>query len=286
MKQLRLLPIAALACIAVSCQNAPGTLSESSTQSDSLVYYLGQMNAADYLREAERDTVMKESSSKQAYINGVKAGLSAMQEGNDTYNKGVMMGMQMANNILNFAQQTDVKLDASKYVASLSSALTADSMPNSQKAQIEFRRIMTQIDNDKKERDKKAAQETLSQEAQKDNLPKINDDIYGKVTSSTDSVAIEQGNEVAAEIKVTKLNGESVTMHVPAVGKVGNSRSYPQVVSDALETLKSGETGEYLTSAQALLGARAAQQNLDPKDILKVTIKASLIPQEEDKDKK
>lgn len=286
MKIVRILPAAAIAFMAVSCQTGGGTLSETSSQTDSLVYYLGQMNAGDYLREADRDTVMKEAANKQAYINGVKAGLSALQEGNETYNKGVMMGMQMANNIINFAEQTDVQLDASKFVASLSAALAADTMPNTQLAQREFRKIMTQIDNEKKERDKKAAQETLAQAAQKDNFPKINDDLYGKVTEKTDGDTISMGNEVNTEIKVTRLNGESVSLPIPSKGKVGNTRSYPQVVTDAILALKSGESGEFLTSAHALLGQRVKQQNLEPSDILKVTVKATLVPQEEDKDKK
>lgn len=286
MKKLKFLPIAAIAFLAISCQNGTGSLSENSSRTDSLAYYLGQMNAADYLREADRDTVMKEYNNKQAYIAGIKAGLSALQEGNDTYNKGVMMGMQMANNIINFAQQTDVKLDGSKYVASLSSALLADSMPNTQVAQNEFRKILNQIDTEKKERDKKAAQESLGAEATKANLPKISDDLYGKVTETTDSAQLVKGDEVTTEIKITKLNGDEVNIPLPAKGKVGNSRNYPEVVSSILETLKNGESGEYLTSAHALLGGRATQMNLEPTDILKISIKASLVPQEENKDKK
>ena len=106
MKLFKLLPIAAIACVAVSCQTGTGSgLSENSSQTDSLMYYLGQMNAADYLREATRDTTLKEVSEKQAYLSGVRAGLNALKEGNDNYNKGVMMGMQMASQMMSFSEQ-------------------------------------------------------------------------------------------------------------------------------------------------------------------------------------
>ena len=286
MKLIKLLPIAAVAFLAVSCQNEGGSLSSTSSQTDSLMYYLGQMNAGDYLREAQRDTLMKETSQKEAYIAGVKAGLSALQEGNDTYNKGVMMGMQMANNIIRFGEEMGVQLNKNQYTGSLKAALMADSMPNSQMAQAEFRRIMTDIDNAKKEKDKVAAQETLAQAAKTADLPKINDDLYGKVTESTDGETLKKDDEVSVEVKFTKEDGEAVRMPVSPSGKVGNSRSFPTVVSDAIETLKSGETGEFMTSAHALTNARVQQLGLQSSDIVKFTVKATLVPAEESKDKK
>lgn len=285
MKHLKFLPLVALACAAVACQNGGGSLSENSSTSDSLVYYLGQMNAGDYLREANRDTTMKELQSKQAYLEGVKAGLAALKEGDETYNKGVMMGMQMANNIINFGENTGVMLDKSGYVASLSGALMADTMPNSQLAQMEFRRLMTKIDNEKKERDQITSRETLGQVAKASNLPKIDDDLYGQVTSTTDGPILNDGDEVTAELTVTKENGEELSMPMPSKGKIGNTRSFPAVVSNAMLNLKSGETGEFMTTAHALLGNRAKQMNLEPKDVLKMTVKATLVPAEDDKDK-
>ena len=284
MKLFKILPVAAMALLAVSCQNGSGNgLSESSSQTDSLMYYLGQMNAADYLREANRDTTLKEASEKQAYLSGVRAGLAALKEGNENYNKGVMMGMQMAAQMMSFSEQMKVDINKSSYTSSLTNALMADTMPNTTFAQNEFRRVMTNIEQAKEARDKAESQESLKQVAEKAGLPKISDDLYGKVTNATDSAALTDGEEVNVQAEITKEDGEAVSMPVTPKGKIGNKRNYPEVLSAAMLTLKSGETGEFMTSAHALMGARAAQLELEPTTVLKITLTATAVPQEEEK---
>ena len=284
MKLFKLLPIAAIACVAVSCQTGTGSgLSENSSQTDSLMYYLGQMNAADYLREATRDTTLKEASEKQAYLSGVRAGLNALKEGNDNYNKGVMMGMQMASQMMSFSEQMKVEINKDSYINSLTNTLMSDSTPNTSMAQAEFRKVMSNIEAAKEARDKVASQESLKQVAESDGLPKISDDLYGKVTNTTDGEVLSEDQEVSVEATVTKTDGEKVNMPFSPKGKIGNKRNFPEIVSTAILSLKSGETGEFLTSAHALLGNRAAQMGLEPTDVLKVTLTATAVPQEEEK---
>lgn len=285
MKILRILPIAAIACLAVSCQNGGGgTLSESASQTDSLMYYLGQLNAADYLREANRDTTMKEESQKQAYLKGVRQGLASLQEGNEAYNKGVMLGMQMASQMISFSEQMDVTIDRKSYINSLSSALAADTLPNSGTLQSEFRKVMQNIENTKNEKDKAASRESLSHEAQKASLPKISDDLYGKVVNAVpgDTTALAEGDEVNVVVELSKADGESLNMPFSPKGKIGNKRNFPEVVSEAILALKSGETGEFMTSAHALLGNRVRQMDLEPNDVINLKITPTLVPKEED----
>ena len=287
MKLFKILPLAAMACIAVSCQTGTGSgLSETSSQTDSLMYYLGQMNAADYLREANRDTVLKEQSEKQAYLNGVRAGMAALKEGNENYNKGVMMGMQMASQMMSFSEQMDVTVNRDAYVNSLSGAIMADTMPNTGNAQMEFRKVMGNIEAAKEARDKVSSQESLKQVAEKAGLPKISDDLYGKVTNTTDGAAFTEDEDVSVEATFEKENGEVINVPVSPRGKIGNKRSFPEIISNAIMTMKSGETGEFLTSAHALLGARAKQMKMEPTDVVKVTLTATAIPQEDNKDAK
>ncbi|MCH5234137.1 MAG: hypothetical protein J1E16_02505 [Muribaculaceae bacterium] len=283
MKFLRILPIAAIACLAVSCENGSGSLSENASQTDSLMYYLGQMHAADYLREANRDTTLKENSEKQAYLSGVRAGLAALKEGNESYNKGVMMGMQMASQMMSFTEQMGVDINKNAYVGSLQSALMADTMPNTTQAQRDFRNVMQNIEAAKEARDKAASQESLNKVAATSDLPKISDDLYGKVTeANNDTIKLADGDEINLVANVTKEDGESVNIPMSPKGKIGNKRSFPELISTAVLTLKSGETGEFLTTAHALLGSRASQMNLEPTDVLKLTLTPTLVPKEEE----
>lgn len=279
------MPLAAVAFLMASCDNGAGGLSENSTPTDSLMYYLGQMNAGEYLRDAQRDTTLNETSAKQAYLSGVRAGLAALKEGDDNYNKGVMMGMQMANNMINFSDQMDVTINKDVYTMSLSSALNADTIPNMSVVQSEFRKIMASIENAKKEKDDISSRETLSSAAKEAGLPKIDDDLYGKVTSTTDGPILDRDNEVTTEIQITNAAGDPVNLPLPNKGKIGNARSFPGVISIAMLQLKSGETGEFMTTAHALTSGRAKQMGLEPNEIIKITVKATLVPQEEDKDK-
>lgn len=286
MKILRFLPIAALACVAVACQNGSGgSLSESSSQTDSLMYYLGQMNAADYLREANRDTIMKETSEKQAYINGVRAGLAALKEGNDSYNKGVMLGVQMASQMMSFCEQMDVQINRNSYVGSLSSAVMADTMPNTSLAQSEFRKVMQNIENAKNEKDKAASQESLKKVAEGASLPKISDDLYGKVLETTDGEALADGTEVNLVAVITKADGEALSIPLPPKGKIGNKRNFPEVISEALLSLKSGETGEFMTTAHALVGGRAKQLDLEPTDVISLKLTPTVVAPVEEENK-
>ena len=282
MKILKFLPIAAIACLAVSCQNGTGGgLSGTASQTDSLMYYLGQINGADYLRDASRDTTLKETSEKQAYINGVRAGLAALKEGNESYNKGVMLGMQMAAQMMSFSEQMKVNINRTSYVSSLQSTIMADTMPNVNIAQSEFRKVMQNIEKAKDEKDKVESRQSLKTVAEAAGLPQISDDLYGKVTVTTDGAVLADGDEITLQSEITKENGDKVNVPLAQKGRVGNKRNFPEVISEALMKLKSGETGEYMTSAHALLGARVAQVGLEPTDIVKVTLTPTLVPKEE-----
>lgn len=287
MKILRFLPIAAIACVAVSCQNGGGSsLSENASQTDSLMYYLGQINGADYLREAERDTTFKESSEKQAFLSGIKAGLAALKEGNESYNRGVMQGIQMAAQMMNFCEQMDVDINKSSYINSLSSTVMGDTVPNVNNAQAEFRKVMQNMETAKKEKDQAESRESLKNVAASSKLPMISDDLYGKPTDNVTGDSIVDGTEITLVAVITNEKDETVNLPLPPKGKVGNQRNFPEVLSKALETLKSGQTGEFLTTAHALLGPRAMQMNLKPADVLKLKLTPTIAPSEEEKDKK
>lgn len=280
--------MAAIACIAVSCQtNGGSSLGADASQTDSMMYYLGEMNGADYLRQAVSDTTLKEGGSKQAYLNGVRAGLSALKEGDENYNRGVMLGVQMAASMIAYSEQMEIPVDKNAYLSSLSSTIMADTLPNVQNAQMELNRLMQDIQKSKDEREKVASQESLKAAAEAAGLPKIDDDLYGKVTATTDSAILNVGDEVTAQVNLTKENGEPVTYPISGKGKIGNKRAFgSDVVSNAMLNLKSGETGEFMTTAHALFGTRVQQVGLKSNDVLKMQITATLVPKTEKPDDK
>ena len=190
--------------------------------------------------------------------------------------------MQMASQMMSFCEQMEVDINKTTYINSLSNAIMADTLPNITVAQSEFRKVMQNIETAKNERDQAASRESIKAVAAKDGMPKISDDLYGKPTDKVDGDSIKDGVEINLVSQITKEDGEALNLPMPPKGKIGNQRNFPEVISKALETLKSGQTGEFLTTAHALLGNRAMQMNLKPTDVLKLKLTPTIAPAEEE----
>lgn len=283
MKIKSFIAVAAMALAFGACQNPDGQTADNfkgGSQADSLMYYFGQMRASEYQREASRDTTLATAEAKRAYVQGVQAGINAAKANDDAYNQGLFLGLQMAMNFQQFQKDYDIQLNKKVFLESLSAAVNADSLGDTREMQREFYRIMGQFNEEKTERDRAAAAANLSQEAKKLNLPKISDDLYGQVTGKTEGEALKDGDNVALEISLTGVKGNRIEAPLPSKAKIG-ARNLPTPLSDALQTLKNGETGKFATSAQALFGQRCSQLGLEPSDVVIAGIKATAIGADE-----
>lgn len=289
MKIKSYLSIAGAALMLAACQGASEKGGKSladipnATAADSLIYYFGQMRGAEYQREAERDTTLDTDQAKKAYVQGVQAGLNAAKANDEAYNRGLFLGMQMAMNMQQFKDEYDVQLNKKVFVESLSDAISADSVQDAREMQKEFYRIMGSFNEQKEKRDKEAADAALTQEAAKLKLAKISEVLYGEVTAKNDSAKIKTGDNVVMEIKLSNAGGKEIEAPLPSRGKVG-ARNIMAPLNDALTALKTGETGKFVTSAQALFGQRCQQLGMKPADAVVFTMKASVTPSDEVKD--
>lgn len=289
MKIKSILATAAAGLLLASCQGggaAPDGKSlgdiKNASAADSLIYYFGQMRGAEYHRQAERDTTLADAASKKAFVQGVQAGMNAVKNQNEAYNQGLFLGMQMAMNIQQFKEDYGVDLNKRIFIESLSDAVNADSIADSQDTQREFYRIIGVFNDQKDEREKTAAAESLAKEAVNMKLPKISDDIYGQITSRTDSAALKPGDNVEMEITISKVDGSSLNAPLPTKGRIG-ARNIAAPINRMLEGMKSGESGRFITSARAMFGPRVSQLGLNGSDVVVVNLKASLLPEDDKK---
>ena len=281
MKKLTLFSAGIVAMMFASCQQSGGNLlSEATTPADSLMYYFGQMRGMEYVRQAETDTIYKDTALKQAYMQGVQAGLSGVREDDEAYNRGFYLGMQMAMSFQQFKEQYGMPANKKMFVQSLTEAINSDSLPNNSELQSNFYRIMGQMNAEKEEREKAAAVETVSKEAKTLGMTEIDEELYGKVTVTSEGEQLKDGDEVNITSSLVDESGKVLQAPVGPKAKIG-SRSVPKVISDALKFLKNGESGEFVTSVHALYGNRAAQMNLKPEQVLTLTLKADLVEKEE-----
>ena len=271
--------------LATGCQEGGSSNSASdSPVTDSIMYYLGQIDGAEYLQQIPQDPSLKEATTKEAYIAGVRAGLAALKPGDDDYNNGVMMGSQMASSMLSYAQQMDMPVADKPYVNSLDSTITAGTIPNVQLAQAQINRLLESLQNDSTKTVKLTAQMGLKEAAQAAGLPKIDDDLYGMATTNDSTAMLNYGDDVKAEVQITQIGGEVVKVPMATTGKIGTKADFPSIVSNAMLNFNSGESGEFMTTAHALLGsAKAQKMGLKPSDVLQIKVTATLIPHEEHK---
>lgn len=119
---------------------------------------------------------------------------------------------------------------------------------------------------------------SLKEAARALDLPKIDDDLYG-VNTTTDSTAILNfGDEVVVTANFRELGGREINVPMAAKGKIGDKEDFPGIVSNALLNLTSGESGEFLTTAHALLGDSVMKMGLKSSDVIKINVTATLIP--------
>lgn len=282
MKFKSLIAAAALGAVMVACQgnNQGGDNSaDNAAKADSLISYFGEMRGAEYLREAEKDTTLATEASKQAYLSGVRAGLNAVKDGNEAYNRGLFLGMQMAMNMNQFSSDYGIKLSSKVFVESLAKTIGSDSVGNPQEMQREFYRLMGEFNQQKEQRDAELAAANLEAAASKAGMVKITDQLYGKTEKGDTASLIKMGDRIKLDITAT-VNGRVIDAPMPHEITVGQ-RLKESPVTDAVLTVAPGQKGDFLTSAHALYKQRCQQLRLEPSDVVNLQITATPLKSED-----
>ena len=280
MKIRNILSIAAAGMLLAACSSNSGSNSVASADAsmsakgDSLVYCFGQMRGAEYLREAASDTTMLSASAKQEYLRGVKAGLDAVKANKEAYNKGLFLGMQMAMNINQFADDYGVKLSNKVFLESVTEAITSDSVVDGNQMQSKFYRLMKEFNDEKEARDKAAATEALKTAAAGKKMAEIAENLYGDIKLA-EGAKLKDGDRINVEIKISTLAGKTIDAPFPKNLVIGQRLNNTPLTA-AFTALSSGQTGTFLTTAQALFGQRCGQLGLEPAEVLQLDITPTL----------
>lgn len=283
MKIKSLLSTAALALILASCGgdgagDKTTAVSESYAKADSLVYCFGQMRGAEYVREAQRDTLLATEAAKKEYLRGVKAGIEAVKPDKEAYNKGLFQGLQMGMNINQFKEDHDIRLSDKVFIQGMADVIMSDSIFSTQEIQANFYRLMNEFTQAKEERDKEAALSALKAAGEALKMKALSDQLWGSEPANG-AATVKDGDKVKLEVSLATLSGQVIDSPFPKELTVGQ-RLNNSPLTEAIKTLVSGQTGTFVTSAQALFGARAQQLGLKPADVLKLTVTPTVIAQD------
>lgn len=239
---------------------------------DSMLYYFGQLRAADYWQYAKTDSVMYTEESRDEYLKGLRAGLDATRD-NDAYNQGLYVGIQLAMNMKEFTEGYGEKFDRKILIDAISDGLRNDSAVDVSSANAEFRRILDTLNERKEVKDRKAAKSALSADAKTNGWKKIGDNLYAGKAEGGNGPLIKTGDCVDLHVSVGKLGGAVLDERdIPAL-TVGSNFAGP--VTDALLTMKLGEKKTFYTTALGFFGRAYERFNLKPEQILVLNVAAS-----------
>lgn len=269
----QILCLLTLLSMAASCDNIhKGKKLEdiaNATQGDSLIYYYGQIRAAQFWREAENDSSLNTPHAREAYLRGIRAAMNLIGD-DEAYNAGFMAGVQMAENIRSFSDDYDLSLNQEVLHQSLQFGLMSESSPGDDTSIESFYELLGRIIISHNEAESKKAESELKKAATKMNMTPLDNTIYRRVEKEGTGPCLEDNITVSGIIRVTK-DGNDLAIPFPRDLRVGATYINP-AVNRALRSMREGEKAVFATTAYALFGQRCQQMRLNPEDILTIEI--------------
>lgn len=257
----------------VSC-GSPGNgkpLSEirGSDAKDSLLYYFGQMEAAQYWRDSAKDSLLQTEASRMAYLKGLMAGLKAIKE-DENYNRGLVAGVRMAVNMRDFEKEYGVELNPGVIVESLEYGLRSDSIVDEVNVTRQFYDLLGYFQEKRDAADKSASEKVIKDVARKMGLYNIAEGIYGKTLTPGHGPALVDGDKVRVSISLTS-GGQELGIPMPEEVAVGD-HYVSSTLNTALRAMHVGEKCEYAVTAYKFFGRRCTQIGLQPTDVVIMTV--------------
>lgn len=244
------------------------------TTGDSLMYYYAQMRAIDYWDEARNDTSLRSVEERRKYLDGVIAGMKAIRKGekNDIYNQGVRAGARMAMRFIDFENTYNVDLEDEILINSLMRGLESpDNEIPWDECQETFYRLLGEVKEKRREEISKDAQQTLVAVARKNNLSKIQPDLYYRIEKKGFGPYAKAGDAIFITVDYSLDDGEDIGMP-PTERIVVGASGVPQVLDNAYMRLNKGSVAMFATTAQAVFGSRTDIMDLNPDDVLIIRI--------------
>lgn len=273
----RLIPFILLPLLA-ACGNSSDSAKsiadyKNATPSDSLMFYYGQLRSADYWREAKADSTLMTQDSRNDYMRGVRDGIKAVKD-NNAYNLGLFLGIQFAMQSSELNNDYDTKVNSDIFCDALADGLRNDSVVDAAEAAGNFQQVLAGMNAEKEKRELEKSKTALAASAKNLKMTKINDTLYGaEPTTPGNGPILKLGDNVAVVLNVSVIGGKSIDDQASPDLKIGSKLIGP--VTEALLTMRMGETRVFITTPPALLGRMYERRGLNPDDILRMTITVS-----------
>ena len=260
----------------IGCGNKPKDISEikDATPADSMMYYFGEMQANAFWQDAQTDTLLRSEEAREAFLKGCEEAIR-LDKDNEAYNKGLQLGVRLALRLREFEERYGVEFPKEVLIASLQNGLKSDSGINISDAQKNFYKYKGQFEQKASKKEIEDAKVLLAKEGAARDFQMLNDTLYAKdIVPGEKGPNLKEGDRVSIEVTVSTLEGkEVVARQFPDSITIGEGRA-PEVVRNALYTMTSGQTRQFMTTPRTLFGRRYAIYNLPHEEPVIFTVKA------------
>lgn len=252
-------------------QPAPlGNLGQPSL-SDSLIYYFGLLEGQEYLDMAAKDTVLLTRRERERYLKGLKDGLNAVAEINDTYNRGLQNGVELALALYDYNRKYGIDLNRGLLYQSIAYKLEGEGAPGVAEAMEEFHKVVEKLDFKKREEMVKDMHLSLAEEAKRLKMKKISDDLYVTDANPGMGDSIRRGDLVFATLNYILESGRNLEMPAAQQLIVGGP-TMSEVMIEVYTRMKKEGSAQYATTAGALFGSQAYQLGLQPQEVVLMSV--------------
>ena len=265
-----LLPLALLCGCGQDKLSPLGSLGRPSV-SDSLFYYFGLIEAEQYLVQAKQDSSLATYRERERFLKGLKDGLRAVEEVNDSYNRGLETGVALALNLYEYNRIYGIDLNRTLLYQSIAYALDNDSLLDSDETKREFRKVLSRLDLQKREQEVADMHLGLAAEAKRLKMKKLSDDLYVTDSNLGSGDSIRRGDLVFSTVNYILENGRNLEMPASQQLIVGGS-TMPEVMTMVYTRMKKGGSAQYATTARALFGSHAYQLQLSPGEVILMSV--------------
>lgn len=248
---------------------------KNASPSDSMMYYFGEMQAANFWQDAQTDTLLRDEEARNEFMKGFRAGIN-MNKDNSAYNKGVQLGLRLAIRLQEFEERYGIDFSEEILANSLELHLEADSVVNVVQAQKGFYHVKDRLDYALAKEQVEGAKANLAKEGKARGFTMVSDTLYAyDISDPGTGPNLKNGDRIAIEITTRTLNGEEiVARQFPDSITIGEGR-IPRVVREGLYTMRNGETRSFMTTPRTLFGKRYSVYRLPYEQPVIFTVKVS-----------
>jgi hypothetical protein len=245
---------------------------KNATPSDSLSYYLGEMQASQYFGMCQQDSTIK----RKGYEEGLMKGLELLRDDDDSYNAGLMQGIQLAAQLKGTQKEmSEIQFSKSLFQSGFNYALTGDSIRNLAEDQTAFQNVMRGMSARQEVIDSQKISDNIAEYIKKNpGFEKIGENEYIKVVKPGSGETLQNGDSITYTLKMASADGKDLSRfnlpdnHV-VIGKTLTA-DYPY--ASAIMKMKPGETANIIISAKSLFNNYVSQVGLKSTDFLVLTV--------------